>query len=74
MLIEDRLKNDALTNPFSLIGDQLKNSNITGMIYANRMSTNATEKKRTSIGESTTFVEKRTALIGKKNCTDLGNS
>lgn len=35
---EDRLKSDAIKNPFSVIGDELRKANLSGMIYANKMN------------------------------------
>lgn len=35
---EDGLKIDALKNPFSVIGDELRKANLSGIVYANEMS------------------------------------
>ena len=38
MVLDDRFKNDAIKNPFSLIGDELRKANLSGMVYANKMN------------------------------------
>lgn len=38
MLMQDRLKQDALINPFSMIGDELRKANINGLVFANQLS------------------------------------
>jgi hypothetical protein len=38
-IVEDRLKTDAIKNPFSSIGDELRKANLSGIVYANKMNT-----------------------------------
>ena len=48
MLIEDRLKQDAFINPFSMIGDELRKANINGLVFANQLSVSVSGEKRIS--------------------------
>lgn len=38
MVLDDREKSDAMKNPFSAIGDELRKANLSGMVYANKMT------------------------------------
>ncbi len=38
MVLDDREKSDAMKNPFSSIGDELRKANLSGMVYANKMN------------------------------------
>lgn len=48
MLIEDRMKQDAFINPFSMIGDELRKANINGLVFANQLSVSAGGEKKVS--------------------------
>lgn len=37
-VLDDREKTDAMINPFSVIGDELRKANLSGKVYANKMN------------------------------------